>query len=100
MFDATLCSQRSAIRPSSSNRQMTMPTDRNERPVGAMPSSSPRWVPRQVLWMTTMSSWALMSSMVTWKSGNASRSPAMVYFTPSAPSGAPGRPAWSTMSGR
>ena len=62
------------------------------RPVGARPRKAPRWVPVDVKRVTTRSASATTSSIVSVKSGNASRIIRTISFTLSSPiqSGAPG----------
>ncbi len=56
-------------------RYMSMARTSTRLPVGAIPSNSPKWVPRMVTRAATLSPSAIMSSTVTRTSGKTVRSP-------------------------
>gem|GEM_PF-5085215 len=86
---ASICPQCSTILPPA-NRTMSITPKDTLLPVGGIPMNSPLCVPLQVHRTTTLSPSAIVSSILTLRSGKALRNSEESCFTPSGPGGIPG----------
>jgi hypothetical protein len=77
-------------------RSITTPFTSTWLPVAGIPKNSPRWVPRQVKRLQSLSPSAASSSTVQRRSGKAAKNIARICFRPSRPCSCPGKGSSST----